>query len=422
MPQLLDSSLGNMSSTKRNRVSSRAITVIALGFLALAFAYSVRAVLGLAIPIWEKELAWSRGEVSNIAATTLVIMAIIAPLSGILLDRKGLRTTLLVGLIAVCAASIVVSLAENTFVLLIGFGIVGGIGFGIVSTHIVAAAVARLFPSNVGFASGIATSGSTAGQFLIVPLIAVVVSSVSWESGFVVLGIGTALLIPFVWLIPEERDDDDRDASLYSGVETNSWFSEVRALLSSPIFHLLFWSFLICGYTTTGVIETHLLPYAHMCGFAPLPSATAYGLLSAMNLVGMIGVGWLTDRMNRPLLLGGLYIVRGLTFWLLLSVGSSYETLLLFAVIFGLVDYSTVPVTTSLVCSHLGLKTVGLVMGLLTAGHQLGAAAGAGIGGYLFDKNATYELVWSSSIVLAVIAGILVLLLRERPPRAASPG
>jgi len=135
MPQLLDSSLGNMSSTKRNRVSSRAITVIALGFLALAFAYSVRAVLGLAIPIWEKELAWSRGEVSNIAATTLVIMAIIAPLSGILLDRKGLRTTLLVGLIAVCAASIVVSLAENTFVLLIGFGIVGGIGFGIVSTH-----------------------------------------------------------------------------------------------------------------------------------------------------------------------------------------------------------------------------------------------------------------------------------------------
>ena len=63
--------------------------VVALGFFALAMAYSARAVLGLAMPVWEEELHWSRSYISNVAAVALVIMAIVAPLSGYLLDRKG---------------------------------------------------------------------------------------------------------------------------------------------------------------------------------------------------------------------------------------------------------------------------------------------------------------------------------------------
>jgi MFS family permease len=197
--------------------------------------------------------------------------------------------------------------------------------------------------------------------------------------------------------------------------DTTDFKSTIKTLLSTPVFHLLFWSYVICGYTTTGVIETHLMPYASFCGFKPIPSATAYGLLSAVNLLGMIGVGWLTDKMNRPLLLGCIYIVRGLTFWMLLNIGTSYETLLLFVVVFGVVDYSTVPVTASLVASHIGLKVMGLTMGLLSAGHSVGAAIAASLGGYFFDKDATYDLIWMSSIALAIIAGTLVFLIKDNP-------
>jgi len=389
----------------------RAIVVVALGFLALALAYSARAVLGLAMPVWETQMDWSRNYVSNVAAIALLVMAVVAPLSGYLLDRRGLRFTLLVGLIAVCLSSILVSIADRRWLLFIGFGVIGGVGFGIVATHVVAAAVARVYPQKVGLATGIATSGSTAGQFLFVPLIAVLLASFSWRWGFVGIAIGTAILIPMVWFVPDDR------VSVNTG-SAGGWRADVGRLVGSPVFHLLFWSYLICGYTTSGVIETHLLPYASFCGFAPLPSATAYGLLSAVNLVGMIAVGWLTDRMNRPLLLGAIYVVRGLTFWMLLNVGGSYETLLLFAVIFGAVDYSTVPVTTSLVASHLGLRVVGLVMGLLTAGHQIGAAIGASLGGYFYATNASYDLVWISSIALATIAGVLVFLVKENPAGA----
>ena len=194
-----------MAFTDRNTNNQRALLVVALGFLALALTYSARAVLGLAMPLWETELDWSRSYVSNVAACALLVMALVAPIAGYMLDRKGLRLTLLFGLVAVCLSSIVISIADSRWVLFIGFGIIGGVGFGIVATHVVAAAVARVYPDNVGFAAGVATSGSTAGQFLIVPLIAVLLASFSWRWGFVGIAIGTALLIPFIWFIPADN-------------------------------------------------------------------------------------------------------------------------------------------------------------------------------------------------------------------------
>jgi MFS family permease len=404
----------NMTETSDSKTIHRAIIVVALGFLALALAFSARAALGLAMPIWESELGWSRGYVSNVAAVALLIMAVASPVSGFILDRKGLRFTLLLGLIAVFISSIVISIADSTWVLLVGFGVIGGVGFGIIATHVIASAVARVYPKNVGFASGIATSGSSAGQFLFVPLIAFIFASFSWRWGFVGIAVGIAFLIPFVWYVPSDKPIKEISTTTSVNVATDLKTS-IKTLFSTPVFHLLFWSYLICGYTTTGVIETHLLPFASYCGFKPIPSAAAYGLLSAVNLLGMICIGWLTDKMNRPLLLGCIYIIRGLTFWILLNVGTSYETLLLFAVIFGVVDYSTVPVTASLVASHIGLKVMGLTMGLLSAGHSIGAAIAASLGGYFFDKDATYDLIWMSSIALATIAGALAFLIKENP-------
>ena len=397
-----------------SRTAHQALIVVALGFLALALAYSARAVLGLTMPIWEEELGWARSFTSNVAALALIIMAIVAPFSGYLLDRKGLRFTLLLGMVAVCLSCILISISGNKWIMMIGFGMIGGVGFGIIATHVVAAAVARVYPGNIGFASGIATSGSTAGQLLIVPVVAVLLATYSWRWGFVGIAMAAAILIPFIWYIPGEGNSDYHRRKVT--VRANSrWRNDLKAVAFNPVFHLLLWSYFICGYTTSGVIETHLIPYASYCGFAPVPSATAYGLLSAANLAGMIGVGWLTDRMNRPVLLGCIYVFRGMTFWLLLNIGANYEYLLLFSVIFGMVDYSTVPVTTSLVASHLGLKVVGFVMGLLTVGHQIGAAIGASLGGFFYAQNASYDLVWVSSIVLAAIAGVLVFLLKEQP-------
>lgn len=386
--------------------------VVSFGFLALGLAFSARATLGLVMPFWEAELGWSRSFVSGVGASALVVMAIVAPIAGRLVDRHGPRAALSAGLLALAAGSFMIAATSNQIVFLLAFGLVSAVGFGIVAIHVVSTAVARMFEQNRGLAMGAATSGATAGQFVIVPLIAAVLSVAGWRWSFAGLGVASLLLIPILWrlLAGVGRSEEDADQSVNA-----SLLSDVRGLLRKPAFHALFWSFLLCGYTTTGVIETHFLPYASFQGFASVPSALAYGLLSAVNMAGMIAAGWLTDRMNRPRLLAIIYVLRALTFILLLNVGTSMEALLVFATLFGIVDYATVPVTASLTASHLGIRVMGLAMGMLSAGHSIGGAVGAFLGGYVFDRTAGYDWVWSSSLVLAALAGFIILLMPDRP-------
>ena len=388
--------------------------IVGLSFLALAFAYSVRAVFGLVMPLWEAELGWTRSFTSGTVAVALIAMAILAPLGGRLVDRQGARAVVLIGLGALAIGCFMVAATSTAWAFVLAFGGVSAVGFGLVATHVVSAAVEQEVDTNRGLATGIATSGATAGQFLLVPLIAVVLSAYSWRWAFVALGLGTVVMMICVarWFPAGQRSGRTTTEAVASDT---SAVQDTLAIIRLPAFQILFWSYFICGYTTSGVIETHFLPYASFCGFGPIPSATAYGLMSAVNLGGMIAAGWLTDRVNRPLLLGGIYVIRGITFIVLVNVGADIETLLAFAVLFGLVDYSTVPVTASLVASHIGVRVMGLAFGLISAGHQIGGALGAYFGGVLFDLYARYDYVWWSSLWLAVLAGLMVFALRDRP-------
>lgn len=394
----------------------RAWALVGLGFVALALAFSARAALGLVMPIWEQEFGWSRSFISGGGALALIVMAVVAPVVGRGVDRQGPRRILSFGLLALALGSGLVALIDSRWLFLLAFGGISALGYGVVATHVVATAIAQRVKRRLGLAVGVATSGATAGQFLIMPLLAGLLAVADWRWSYLALALASLLLLPLLWC--SLRAGPGQSAAVTPATErrSSSFLADARRLLLSPVFHLLFWSFLICGYTTTGVIETHLLPFAAFCGIPPLPSATAYGVLSAFNMLGMVLAGWLSDRVHRPLLLGGIYVVRAFTFILLVNLGSDLDTLLLFAVIFGLVDYATVPVTASLVASHLGLRVMGLAMGLISAGHSIGGALGAFLGGYLFDLYARYDWVWWSSLWLALVAGLMVFLIGERRP------
>lgn len=376
------------------------------------------------MPVWQEEFGWSASFISSVGATGLIVMAMIAPFSGRIADVKGPRFTLNFGLGLLGIGCGIVALMNSKVMFIMGFSFFCAAGFGIVAVHVVATAVSRSFSDgNSGLASGIALSGSSGGQFVIIPLIASLLAFVSWRWSFGALSLASLALVPCILSalsIPKTTKDVDTsntsEKTAKSDEPRSSMASDFLHLVKQPVFHALFWSFFICGITTTGVIETHLLPFASYCGLPPLPSATAYGLLSAVNLGGMILAGWLSDRVNRVLLLATIYILRGLTFVVLASLpGQSIETLYLFAILFGVVDYSTVPVTASLVKSYLGLRTMGLAMGMISAGHALGAALGAFAGGYLFDLLGNYDLLWTVSLWAAVGAGAIVLLIPLKP-------
>jgi MFS family permease len=234
------------------------------------------------------------------------------------------------------------------------------------------------------------------------------------------VAIACAVMAAVIWVMLKPTHEEATQQQETISQEPLS--DRLKFLLTSPTFHILYWSFFICGITTTGAIETHFLPYAAFCGFPPVPASGIYGLTMAINFGGMFLAGYLTDRVNRPLLLGSIYLVRSVSFIVLMFVGTSYEMMVLFAIVYGIFDYSTVPPTASLAASHLGLKIMGLAMGLISGGHALGGAVGAFLGGYLFDLFATYTELWWFAFGTAVLAGLMVFMLQEnRPIRSLAP-
>ena len=392
--------------------------IVAVCFLALSVVYSARSLLGLTMPLWEQELGWSRSFVSSGGAVALVVMAVAAPVAGNLIDRLGPRRPILWGLVTVAVAMGLTATARAEWEFILYFGILGGIGFGVVAIHEVSTIVALEFPVRAGLPTGVATAGSTAGQLLIIPLLAIVLTAIGWRVSYAVLGVASIFLIALLlYLVRPDAESLAARAKVTRDVPQQPpepLPERLGALATSRVFHALFWSFVICGFTTTGIIEVHLLPYAAACGFPPLTGATAYGVLAAFNMIGMVMAGYLADRVHRPILLASIYFFRGLSFILLFYIVGNTPMLFIFAVMFGVFDYSTVPITASLVASHIGLRVMGLSMGILMAGHSLGAAVAAFLGGYLFDLFASYDWVWILAIVTAVSAAFICLTIPER--------
>jgi len=389
-------------------------TVVAVSFVVLATSFAYRNLLQLTMTGMEAELGWSRSLLSSGATFALIAMAAGNLFGGMLVDRYGPRKLLASGLVALGIGMLGVGLTRSAWLYVVLYGAFAGLGFGLVANSIVSAAVARFFVERRGFALGIASAGGPVGQMVVIPLSAVVLTTLGWRGVFAIAGAVALALAPLAYWALRPADQPA------GAVKRASLGADFAYLVRSPVFHLLFWGFFICGFTSIGVIETHFVPYAVLCGFSPTTSANAFGFLSVLNLVGILLAGWLADRMNRILLLAGIYAARGLTFLLLLAVADNTAMLFTFSGVYGLFDYASVPVVASLIASHLGMRVMGFSMGLISMAHQLGAAAGAIGGGVVFDIYNSYTGLWLTSFALALIAALLSIGIRREPQAQAA--
>jgi len=393
-------------------------------FLAMSMVSVTRASLGLAMTSLEQDMGWSRSFISTLVACALITMAMVSPLVGNLLDRFGARRILLGGLLITACALLLTSQTNSAWQILLTYSVIGGIGFGIVSKNVASATVARHFDTDRGLAVGVTNAGSTAGHIIILPIMAIILTAFGWRSGYLFLAGISVLLLPVVWFLIKPGADifaarrrSDAATGHNAVIEEelpDTLIGRLKLLFRNRTFLALLGSYTICGFTATGMIDTHFLPYTVACGIPLVTGAAAYGVLATFNMVGMALSGYLSDRINRPRLLAVIYIMRGLSYGILLLVPVYDVNLIwIFAVVFGVFDYSTIPVTTSLVASHIGLRTIGLSLGVLAMFHSAGGALGAFLGGYLFDIFQKYDWVWVAAISVAMIAGILVLTIRE---------
>ena len=392
--------------------------VVGTLFLMLGVVITGRSSIGLMMPFWKDDLGWSYGFVSTAGAIMMTVMAAIAPAAGWALDRFGARTLYAVGMVFIGAAFILCAFMTEPWHLVALFSVLGGIGFSVVSPSLVSTTVARYFDTKLGLAASIASSGATGGQLALMPLLGLIVVAVGWRASFVGIGItilATSIIVP---ILIGKAPQTGASAGIR---KDRAVWPTLKQVIRDKTFLLVTSGFFICGFTTTGAIKIHLIPYAVSCGFPPLQSAFAYGVMCFFSLAGMIIYGHLSDRFHRPALLASIYFLRALTFILLLQISDGPETLFTFAILFGIFDYATFPIVASLVATHIGRHIMGITMGLIFAAHSLGAALGSFMGGYLFELSARYDWVWLSSFGLALLAAFLTILIKENRTPVTEP-
>lgn len=406
----------------RKRLYYGWIVLAAVVFVMLG-ASGIRAVFGVFIKPIEAEFGWTRQQLSGAAALSLFVLGAAGPMVGWLADVWGPRRVMLLATAILGVGTILASFVGHLWQMYVSAGVLmaaGAGGLGIATTATVAA---RWFVARRGLILGILGGAMSAGQMLVVPLSMLLISLYGWRASFLWLGVGILVLalpviLAFVRDDPADKGLKPYGAGTASGAAFGGVADERRVPVSEamqvPAFWLLASTFFVCGYTSNGLVLTHLVPHAAEHGFSEMHAAQALGLMGAMNIVGTVLSGWICDRFGRKGPLAFYYGVRGLSLIFLLYVWN-LPSLHIFAAIFGLNYISTVPPTTTLTANIFGRLSVGTLSGWIFFSHQVGSAIGAWAGGAIFDATGSYSWAFLSAAVLAFIASGLSLLIKEVP-------
>lgn len=398
--------------------------VVAICFVALSFTFGARSSVSMVLPIWTQELGWSATQVSAGASLVLVMMALGSPVAGNLMDRFGARIVMACGLLALALGVGATSYVSDATYYYILFGVVGGVGWASVSIPMTTAAISGYFVKFRGLAIGIGVSGASGGQLPILTLLGIMIAALGWRQSYQILAVvmaAMAVLVLLRFMLP--IDDPEDRTEMPAAPDKDALIDRLRFLFANRTFVLLLGAFSLCGFTTAGVIDVYFIPYAISCGFTLVEGSAAYGVHGLGNLAGVVLFSWMADHVNRPRLLASMFFLRAAAFVLLMFISVDISVMFVFAAIFGILNFATFPVIANIVATHIGVRIIGLTLGLLFGGHSLGAAIGVVIGGWMFDISARYDFVWWLSVALAAMAGVFAILVREtrQPPSKAVP-
>ncbi|WP_345711815.1 MFS transporter [Kineococcus glutinatus] len=421
----------------RLRPPHRAWLVAAVTFLVLLASAAFRSSLGILLVPIEEDLGWTRADTSLAVSLNLVVYGLAAPFAAALLDRVGVRRTAVGALLLIGAGCLATTVMTAPWQLSALWGAVVGVGTGSVALVFGAIVAGRWFVARRGLVVGVLGAAWATGQLVFLPLLAAVVDAWGWRAASLAVALVCVALLPVVAAVLRDRPADvgllpyggtAEDAAPGDGppsarAAVAHAVTVLREVSRTRPFLLLAGTFFVCGWTTNGIISSHFVPAAHDHG---MPATTAAGLLAVVgvfDIVGTIGSGWLTDRVDPRLLLAVYYGLRGLALLAVPSLlGPGVEPPLLVVVaLFGLDWVATVPPTVVLCRTAFGPQRGGIVFGWVFAAHMVGAGVAAAASGALRAASGDYTPAWLLAGAVAVTAAAASLVLPRPGPGATRP-
>jgi MFS family permease len=392
------------------------VTVLACSALILALSMGIRHGFGLWLQPITQAQGWSRETFAFAIAIQNLSWGIFGIFAGMAADRFGAFRLILGGaaLYALGLAGMALSPTGVWFTLTAGV-LIGAAQAG-TTYAVVYGVIGRNIPAHTrSWAMGVAAAAGSFGQFLMVPTEGLLISQRGWKEALFVLGAAVLLIMPLALGL--------RERSLAGGQAPKREQTIMQALREAfkyPSFQLLMAGYFVCGFQVV-FIGVHMPSYLKDKGMSPQVAGYALALIGLFNVAGTYAAGVLGQKIAKKNILATIYFSRALVIGLFLAAPLSPASVYVFSALMGLLWLSTVPPTNAAVAQIFGIQHLSMLGGFIFFSHQVGSFMGVWLGGYLYDRSGSYDIVWYICIALGVFAGLVNLPVRETPIHRPAP-
>ncbi len=389
------------------------VPIIAIGCACIIalLAFGPRSAMGFfQLPILQDN-GWDRATFGLAMALQNLFWGIGQPLFGVVADKYGTWRVLAIGAVLYALGLITMALAPAPIWLHIGGGLLIGLGVAACSFGVVLASIARLVsPEQRSFAFGLGTASGSAGMFLFAPISQGLIDTLGWSDSLVAIGI-FMLIIPLL-AIPLRGNSST--SKIAASEFEQSVGEALREALASRGYILLTAGFFVCGFQVA-FITAHFPAYLGDLGIAARWAVVAISLIGFFNIIGSLASGYIGQRYSKPIFLALIYLARSVAFTAFLLIPVSPASVVVFSVVIGILWLSTVAPTNALVAVMFGTRYLGMLGGIVFFSHQVGSFLGVWMGGVLYDRTGSYDVVWWLGVALGIFAAVVHWPIREEP-------
>lgn len=392
--------------------------VLAVTFVTLLVSAGVRSMPSLFMLPFQNEFGWSRGSISGVVSIGILLYGLAGPFSAALLLRFGIKRVVVLSLAALAVSLALTPLITRLWQFELLWGVLSGLSTGMMANVLGVTVASRWFVKRRGLVVGMLTASAATGQLLFLPLLAKVTVSSGWRTAVLAAVAAVIAVLLLVALFMKDHPHQaglapygSDDASPPEPFRGNVFLGPLQALRDAartPVFWLLSGTFFFCGFSTNGLIGTHLIP---ACGDVGIAAVTAAGLLALMGMFDLVGTtlsGWLSDRFDSRWLLFWYYGLRGLSLLFLpYALNASPVHLLIFSVFYGLDWIATVPPTVKLATEAFGKEKSGMIFGWIVVFHQIGASTAAYGAGLIRDFMGSYTAAFAMAGFACLFAALM---------------
>jgi MFS family permease len=397
------------------------VQLLLCGAMIVTLSMGVRHGFGLWLQPITQAQNWTRETFSFALAIQNLSWGFFGIFAGMLADKFGAFKVIVGGALLYAAGLAGMALSTTPMMFTLTTGILIGAAQAGTTYAVIYGVIGRnIDPAKRSWAMGVAAAAGSFGQFLMVPTEGFLISSFGWQQALLILSGAVFLIMPLALFL--------REASFAAGgtpaVRDQSIVQALTEAFKYPSFQLLMAGYFVCGFQVV-FIGVHMPSYLKDKGLDLSVASYALALIGLFNVFGTYIAGSLGQRLAKRKILSFIYFSRAVVIAVFLIAPLSPLSVYIFASAMGLLWLSTIPPTNATVAQIFGIQHLSMLGGFVFFSHQIGSFMGVWLGGYLYDKTGSYDIVWYIAIALGVFAGLVNLPIREaaiaRPARPAQP-